>query len=159
MSGEYDVAQVCPNGHVATSYYNSYAQQRNQYCETCGEKTLVSCPNCEKPIRGSYRSRILAGGSYHRPAFCQYCGNAFPWTASKLQAAEQLARELDELTEDDQKSLQENLEYLVKDTPKTQVAASRVKKLLGKAGEGASSLFKELLTDIISETAKKMIFQ
>ena len=50
------------------------------------------------------------------------------------------------------------LDDLLHDSPMTQVAASRFKRLLSKAGHGAAESFRELLVDVVSEAAKKAIW-
>ena len=45
MTGEdegFDVAQVCPNGHVTNSSFHNEPQFNVDYCTKCGEKTIVS---------------------------------------------------------------------------------------------------------------------
>lgn len=46
----------------------------------------------------------------------------------------------------------------VRDTPSTTVPATRIKKLIAKAGKGAAESFREILVDVLSETAKKMLW-
>src|SRR4051812_37161199 len=84
----YDTAQVCPNGHVATSMAASYAEHRQPYCEKCGEATIMECPKCSTPIRGHHHTPGVIGSyEYSPPSFCYKCGSAFPWTERKTQAA------------------------------------------------------------------------
>ena len=35
----YDVAQICPNGHVITPYADSHPGRRKAFCPECGEAT------------------------------------------------------------------------------------------------------------------------
>jgi hypothetical protein len=51
-----------------------------------------------------------------------------------------------------------DLESLVKDTPQAKVASFRVKTFLGKAGKEITSVARDILVDIVSETAKKAIW-
>jgi len=81
----------------------------------------------------------------------------YPWTEAKLSAAQELADELD-LTEQEKEMLKQSLPELVKDTPRTQVAANRFKRLATKGGELALGMFRDILVDVMSETAKKLIF-
>lgn len=54
--------------------------------------------------------------------------------------------------------LKQSLDDLVRDTAKTQVAALRFKKLVGKAGNVVAGGLRDILVDIASETAKKILF-
>lgn len=69
-----------------------------------------------------------------------------------------MADELDELQLDERELLKSSLEDLIRDTPKTQVAIVRFKKLLPKAGRGAAEAMRKLLIDVVSEAVKKSIW-
>ena len=60
MTGYYDVAQICLNGHVITDIAHR-APQPDVIC--------------------------LSGSSPKAPAFCHNCGKSYPWTQAKLAAA------------------------------------------------------------------------
>lgn len=75
-----DVMQVCINGHLINSSSKKYPQYNKDYCDKCGGKTIINCPNCNKPIPGSYhRTGIVGFSTTDVPAMCQYCGNSYPW--------------------------------------------------------------------------------
>jgi len=152
----YDVAQICLNGHVANSSFTRSPQFNQDFCESCGSATITSCPECNSPIRGYYSGRVL--GSYNAPSFCINCGQPFPWTKSKLQAAHELAQELDNISDEDRIVLQKSIDELVKDTPSTPVAATRFKKIMVKVGQTTAGMFREILVDVLSEAAKKAMF-
>jgi hypothetical protein len=76
----------------------------------------------------------------------------------KIEAAQELASEINELTDDERELLAKSIDEIIKDTPKTTVAATRFKKLLAKVGSPIAESFREILVDIISETAKKSIW-
>ncbi len=92
----YDVAQVCPNGHVATAYFIAYHEFREDFCQECGAKTIYECPNCKEGIRGGYHG-IVGFAEFKTPPFYVNCGQPFSWTANALEAATELIDELDEL--------------------------------------------------------------
>jgi hypothetical protein len=154
---EYDIAQVCPNGHVANSTTIETPEFSDDFCEECGEPTMTSCPSCSKPIRGTPMFAITFGG-YKPPAFCRNCGAGFPWTSARLKAAREVASEADQLSEEERKDLANTLDDLVRDVPGTQVSAGRFKRLVAKAGAGTANALKDILVDIASETAKKAIW-
>lgn len=156
MFGGYDIAQICKNGHVTNSATKSRPENNQKSCMKCGEATITTCPECSTPIRGI--ENAPGWQIYTTPAFCINCGNPFPWTQAKVQAARDLAQELDDLNEQDRIILQKSIDELVKDSPSTTVAATRFKKIMLKAGQGAASMFQEILVDVVSETAKKMLW-
>lgn len=92
------------------------------------------------------------------PRFCEACGNPYPWTQAKMKAAQYLVSVVDNLNEEERNELRNSVDDIVKDTAQTTIAATRFKKLIKKAGKGATEGFKNILTDIISEAAKKMIW-
>jgi hypothetical protein len=101
---------------------------------------------------------VVASFHFHAPAFCAGCGTAYPWTESTLQAARDLTNELGGLNETEKEALSKSFDDLVRDTPQTQVAAIRLKRLLPKIGREGAAALRDLLVDIASETAKKMIW-
>ena len=89
---------------------------------------------------------------YNPPSFCQSCGSPFPWTSNRIQAAIDLAEI--ELDEADKKVFEQSVGELVTDSPQTKVAATRIKKILVKAGSTFGDAIREILVNIASETAK-----
>ncbi len=153
----YDTAQICLNGHVITAFAVSDPQHKQAFCDKCGAATTTECTRCHGPIRGYYHSSVLDMTPYPRPGFCYRCGSPYPWTEAKLKAAGDLAEEL-ELSQPEKDQLKNSLEDLVKDTPSTNVSATRFKKLVDKAGKEARGMFREILVDVVSETAKKLLW-
>jgi hypothetical protein len=152
----YDVAQICLNGHIINDRCEFSPECCENYCSKCGEKTTKGCPSCDCLIRGLHSSVIV--GRIPLPRFCHKCGNPYPWTSRKLEAAKAYAQDLEALTPDERVQLALSLDQLVKDTPMAQVAAGRFKRLVAKAGGEAPGFFKEVLTHLVSETVKKAIW-
>ena len=75
-----------------------------------------------------------------------------------LDVARELAEEFDELDETEKDQLKESLEDLVKTTPRTPLAQKRFKKIMAKVGRESYEAMKGILTDIVSETIRKIIF-
>jgi hypothetical protein len=75
-----DVMQVCLNGHVINDGYQKYPQYNKEYCDKCGEKTIINCQNCGKPIPGDMQDTGVVALGFQTPApdFCQHCGEKFP---------------------------------------------------------------------------------
>jgi hypothetical protein len=61
------------------------------------------------------------------------------------------------LTPTEKEALSKSLDDLVKDTPQTQVAATRFKKLLSKVSKEGGTALREILVSVLSETAKKTL--
>ncbi|MGE6365185.1 DUF2321 domain-containing protein [Bacillus paramycoides] len=158
----YDVAQICKNGHIVTISYASNPNHSQDYCDKCGEETLTACIKCDASIRGKYR---VAGVTDLRkvepklPRFCYKCGTAYPWTERALVAAKELAAEVEGLEPEELEKLNGSIDDLVKEGPQVIVATTRFKKLLKKAGDPAvTSALRDILVDVISESAKKAIW-
>lgn len=158
--GRYDVAQICVNGHVINPSARSFPQHNQDFCDRCGARTITRCPSCDAPIKGDYDNPevLILPGSYSRPNYCHKCGKPYPWTATKLKAACELSEELSGLTAQDRELLARSLDDIVQDNPRTELAAMRVKRILGKAGKEASDALKAILTDIASEAVRKQIW-
>jgi hypothetical protein len=152
----YDVAQICQNGHVANKFTHRYPENNQSYCQTCGTATTTICPACHAPIRGGYWDPF--GDRYEIPRFCINCGEPFPWTDLKIKAAKDLAGMLETINDRDRRDLEEIIVELTKDTPSIQIAAIRFKKIMDKAGSGAAFMFRDILTDVLSETARKILW-
>ncbi len=153
----YDVAQICLGGHVANSTTQRFPQQNKDFCDKCGQPTITACPACEKAIRGRYHQQNVIDLTEDDPAplHCIGCGKPYPWTEHRLAAAKELVQEMEGLTEEERELLARSLDDLVRDTPQTPVAATRVKQLVTKAGGAALQALRDILVDIASETAKK----
>ena len=158
--GTYLTAQVCLNGHVVTASLERMPEAAQRHCSRCGQATITECSNCRTNIRGNYHvDGFFAGGrTYHPPGFCRQCGEAFPWHAAKIEAAKELADELDELTTADREKLKDAMNDLSSDTPRTELAAHRYKRIAHKLSRGAGSALASVVTEIATEAAKKIIF-
>lgn len=157
--GTYRVAQICPNGHVATHSADRNPELREAYCSQCGEATLMQCPKCNAPIRGDYDVEgVFAVGHYEPPAFCHNCGTAFPWTERKIAGAVELVEAGTDLSAAEVQQFKADLTELTKDSPKTQAASLRFKKAMAKAGNSVASGVRDIVVDVLSEAAKKAIW-
>ena len=158
--GAYRVAQVCPNGHVATTAADQHPELREAFCSQCGEATIMQCPKCSASIRGDYyvEGVFSFGGGYQPPAFCHNCGNAFPWTERKIASAVELVEVGAELPAEELEQFRVDLAELTKDSPKTQVASLRFKKVMAKVGASVASGVRDIVVDVLSEAAKKAIW-
>jgi hypothetical protein len=157
--GHYNTAQICRNGHVITANYDKHPEFRKAFCDKCGAATITHCEGCTKAIRGRYHSDIRnLLDNYSAPRFCPHCGKPYPWTASRLQAAKTLFEELEDLNVDDRRLLGQDLDDMVTDSPKTEVASSRFRRIMKKAGKESYDVVKRAVTDLVSEAVKKTLF-
>ena len=158
--GSYDAAQICRNGHVVNEHFHRFAQFNQGFCTKCGAATMVMCDVCKTEIRGYYHTPGVVGISekMKAPVFCYSCGRPFPWTESRLKAAKEIAREMRELTPEEQASLEKSLDDLVRDTPTTELSGIRSKKVMQKVGKESYEVMKTVISEVLSETAKKVIF-
>lgn len=157
--GTYRVAQVCPNGHVATTVADVNPELREAFCSQCGEATLTNCPECTAFIRGKYHVEGIYGfgGGYEPPAFCYNCGSRFPWTERKIAGAVELVEAGANLSPEEVQQFKADLTELTKDSPKTQVASLRFKKVMAKVGSTVASGVRDIVVDVLSEAAKKAL--
>lgn len=158
--GTYRVAQICLNWHVATSSADQHPQLMERFCSTCGEATIMHCPHCSTSIRGNYDvpDIVFVGSFYDRPRYCYNCGKPFPWTERSIASAMGLVEEGGDLSAQELQQLHVDLLELTKDSPKIQVASLRFKKAMGKLGGSVASGVKDIIVDVLSEAAKKVIF-
>lgn len=153
----FGVAQICLNGHPVTGELDRFPEKAEKYCTYCGAQTITDCPQCQTRIRGKQSGGgFMYSSGYRAPNNCHECGKPYPWIEAKLEAARELAAE--ELEPDDAQVLGDALPDLVANTPKTPVAAGRVKRILNKVGPAAGEGFKEILIGVIAETAKRAIW-
>ena len=76
-----DVMQVCLNGHVINAGVRKNPQRNQNFCDSCGEETITTCPKCDGAIPGDLQDTgVVIGFQPSAPEFCEHCGEAFPWT-------------------------------------------------------------------------------
>lgn len=156
MPAHYDTAQICLNGHVVNSTTIDFPEFSKDFCTTCGKKTIIECPQCHAPIQGHLQGAFP--DTFDAPRFCHKCGEPYPWTMARIDAARKLAGELDDLDKDEQILLAGSIDDIVRDGPKTTVAATRVKKLMAKVGKATADSLRKILVDVATEAAKKTIW-
>lgn len=154
--GGYGLAAVCESGHTYSSSLEGHLAELAKFCNRCGAPILTACPSCGTALRGYYHvPMVVSARKYQPPSFCFSCGQPMPWTASRLEAARELAAEMEELSEEDREVLTDTFDDLARDTPKTQLAATRYRRITAKLGKSAAEALREILVDIASETARK----
>jgi hypothetical protein len=152
--GGIDTAEICLNGHVTNDHATSHPEVNRKFCEECGAQTVQQCPRCGYNIFGS---PVNAYGGFAAPTFCGACGKPFPWTETRIKAAKAMADELQELSEADRIMLKSSIDDIAANTPMTEVAVVRVKKLISKLAKDSADALRRLVVDVASEAAKKMM--
>jgi hypothetical protein len=151
-------AAVCIRGHTISDAIERVGAPVANFCPECGGKVVTRCASCNTPIRGDYYVEAFFGPSdFVRPGFCQHCGEAFPWTVAKLDAAKQLADEVEGLSPDDRGKLKEAISDIATEGPRTEIGAARIKKMLGNTTTGLRQALWKISVDIASEAAKKIL--
>jgi hypothetical protein len=153
-----DTAQICLNGHVTNDSAIWSPQFNQNFCAKCGEPTTTSCPSCKSAIPGRLLGPSVVHVHFSAPSYCSNCGHAYPWTERRLKAAKQLADEFDELDEADRNTLKASIDDLAEDSPAAEVSGRRFKKIAAKLGKESAGAIKSVITDVLRETAKKILF-
>ena len=119
------------------------------FCTQCGARNITACEKCQTPINHRY------AGEVHN--YCAGCGKPFPWTETALTAAREYTDELEELSTEDKTILKATFTDLTVDSPKTEIAASRFKRILRKLAPDVAETIRKTIVDIASETAVKLL--
>jgi hypothetical protein len=151
---EYDQAQVCLNGHLINDKLLRHPSANREYCGSCGAKAIKSCPACGKPIVGQH---FRVSGGYDAPSFCEHCGAAYPWKGAKILAAKAMADEVEGLNDADKILLKTSIDDIAADTPMTEVAVLRFKKLIPKMAQESAGAMRRLVVDIAGKAAAELL--
>jgi hypothetical protein len=154
---EHDIAQICLNGHIVNDAVKRFPQFSSKFCRKCGQPTIEKCPACNMPIKGRYHAPGTAKES-PLPLYCHDCGKPYPWTRSIIDTAIELISEEDDLTEEEKGKISSSLVDIISHTPRTPLAAIRVKKVFDKMSDTGKEGFKQLLSQITTESAQRIIW-
>ncbi len=162
MSRNYDVQQVCEDGHQITGCYDLCPDERQDFCQECGKPTITACPSCSETIEGtqievvkslldarSGRSRRVPGHPVDVPNYCKKCGKPYPWEENKIVAAIQVLAELGA----DESTIDEDMHNIAKDIPQAKPSAIRIKRICDKYGSVAYNA----VIDFASKTAAEIL--
>ena len=97
-------------------------------------------------------------GEWMPPAFCTSCGVAYPWTEERLSAARESVELLEGLSNEERDELRRSLDALIVDTPRTQVAALKAKRLIAKAGGPAVGALVDGIRSFAVAAAMRILF-
>ena len=155
---QYMSAEVCLNGHPTTGGIEYSPELTAKFCATCGAETIRTCPSCKATLRGDYYvPGFLSTAEYIPPNHCFNCGAAFPWKTAKVEAAKQQVADIEELDATEKEQLQGAIDDLATGGARTELAASRFKRLMKKAGETVGGGLYKIVVDVASEAAKKAL--
>jgi hypothetical protein len=162
-SGGYCGAEVCLAGHVIRDVrsYGSDEPPLVKYCTTCGAPVIYRCVHhdCKAPILGSFYYDDVGDWTWQGlHAYCHNCGNPYPWTEAALRAAEALADDQEQLTDQEREVLKSSILDVVRDTPMVTVAVGRIQRLGAKAGPAAMAGLREILIGLITEATKQRLW-
>ena len=148
-------ATICLNGHVI----DKYLADVEKYCSICGKETFSFCSCCNSPIRGKVKADgVIVATHYKKPFYCYNCGTPYPWTQKILDNAVELVSLDDELDASSKELIKNAIPELLIDSPTTPLAVAKYQKGVSKAGQLVKDSLRQLLIDVISETAKKTLF-
>lgn len=144
----YYPAYICENGH-AVETASQYCDCK--FCSTCGARVISKCSHCQTPIQGH---EYGSSGYYRAPKYCTGCGKPYPWVISAIEATTYLVQESD-LCFSDQQKIIEILPDVIAETPKTQLAAFRIGKVLASGGKFLAEGIRQFVIDFGCEFLKK----
>ena len=89
------------------------------------------------------------------PKYCINCGKPYAWQEAIESFREILAES--ELSAQDLQDVDKALPDVLRDTPKTESASLKIKRVLGKMGKPLYDVALKVFTDVASESAKKTL--
>jgi hypothetical protein len=146
------------NGHIITNYANMHPEDRKKFCPQCGQPTILACGSCNASLQGEEIDPevVFIGFGSTPPAYCHECGVAHPWTKRRIDTAIEMAAEVESDPHELEK-LRESIGDLANETPRTPLAVTRFKKLMGKAGGVLGPALGKILADIANEAIQKQL--
>lgn len=156
--GFYHTAQICLNGHMITDRVNEHPELSQSYCSHCGAPTITRCPSCNARLHGDYDCDVLTfDESTPVESYCYNCGKPYPWTESAIQNTSQMIMEEESLTNSVKNAMIESLPDIISETPKTNLAAVRLKKGLSSAGKFTAEAIRQFVIDFGCELSIKLL--
>jgi hypothetical protein len=153
LENYFDIALICKNGHLINSSELEFPSSNTEYCKECGAKTIDECKYCNSKIQGAVNN-----GFYHEfemPNYCHKCGKPYPWTEERLKALNETIDIMDELSSQEKLELKKNIQDITTYTPRTTLAALKIKKVSPKIGKEIWNSAKEIIIQVGTETALK----
>lgn len=152
----YRIAQICENGDLITDSADVFPDECRKHCVKCGARTISVCPSCNASILG-VRDDYPDYENYHIPYYCHECGTPYPWTSKILDGAVEILALDTDLDPKIKEIVKEAIPGLIIDSPLASVAAAKYATHIPKASELVRNSLHNLLIDLISESAKKIL--
>ena len=127
------------------------------FCEKCGSAIISKCPHCGNTIQGRSDGSFGYAVEYTVPSYCKDCGEPYPWTSSAIQTAMDILAEDENLSTDTYEKIVEILPDVVTETPKTQLAVIRLKKVFASIGKFAAEGLRQFIIDFGCEVVKQQM--
>jgi len=148
-------ALICLNAHPINWRTEDRPTFNTKFCKQCGAKTINACPQCNSPIQGT----VIANSGHNydprtAPAYCHECGSPYPCTAERMKAAKDIVELSTTLGAEDKAEVIDAIILTSTESPRTPVAAEKLKKYLPVIGKTAQ----DVITAVLSETAKNILF-
>jgi hypothetical protein len=153
---EFDVAQICTNGHLITASSKEEPELMRNFCKRCGSQTITTCQHCNSEITG-YETEYGALLGYDVPHYCPDCGKPYPWTEKSINTITLLIKEEANFSTEEAANLTNSLPDIVTETPATQLAVLRFKKAVCSAGKFTADSLRQFTIDFGCELAKKSL--
>lgn len=150
----YHTAEICKMGHIITSH----GMKNQKFCEKCGSEIIHNCPSCNSHIKGVERGDFDCISTLSLPNYCDNCGKPYPWTLEAKESLNELLKLSSEINSEDINFVDNNFDSLIVDTPKTKLLATKLNIMLSEATPVIADAARGLLVDVLSETAKKIMF-
>lgn len=151
-----EFAAICLNGHVYTPFAEG-VKDIDPFCQVCGALVITECPHCHEKIKRRNYEGMAVVRPFPVPAYCFSCSHAYPWTSVALESAAAIIADDSSIDPDNRQALTDTLPDLMTDTPKTQLAISRLKKALLSCGKFTAEGLRQFVIDFGCEVAKKQL--
>ena len=155
----YQGSAICKRGHsFSTRLEPGKPEFVPDRCITCGQETLVKCPNCSFRIRGNKTGKgYFDFDDAPNPGFCDICGEIFPW-ATRTERIYELENRLDQesIDPEDRAAIAIELGKLLNLELTEEEQKSIWLRISEKAGQ---SLRSPRIADLVASIASKVILK
>lgn len=137
-------AFICENGHVISTESRECSKK---FCSACGKPVVSTCESCGSKIPGRPVHEYEWGAPYIVPSYCEKCGKPYPWVTAALASTILAIRESKEFSQVEIQQIESILPDVICETPKTQLAAVRIKNAIEKGKDFAANILKQFVID------------
>jgi hypothetical protein len=159
-SNDFEVMQICENGHVVTMTAQGQPDQKVEFCSVCGARALTACPACQASI--SYKLQplqrltgALGLSEQERPRHCAKCGKAFPWQEQAVAFLKDIGRECS-LPKDELAQFDRAVDDVAQNNLRAPRSASKILSIAATIGKPAlaeaTKLVREIATKDVRDT-------